>query len=87
MSVANLIREASKSGVWVGLDGDNMTLAAATKPSDELIAKLRGNKASIVSLLRQAALAVRPAGYSDTEWLAAAADAGRLGYPPEGRPQ
>jgi hypothetical protein len=85
MSVANLIREASKSGVWVGLDGDKMTLAAATKPSDELIAKLRGNKAS--TLLRQAALAVRPAGYSDTEWLAAAADAGRLGYPPEGRPQ
>ncbi len=34
------------------------------------------------ALLRQAACAVRPAGYSDAEWLAAVADADRLGYPP-----
>ena len=50
--------------------------------SAALLAKLKANKSGIVALLRQAACAVRPAGYSDAEWLAAIADAKRLGYPP-----
>jgi hypothetical protein len=47
-----------------------------------LLDRLRRNKPEIVALLRQAACAIRPAGYSDVEWLAAVADAQRLGYPP-----
>jgi hypothetical protein len=86
LNAVTLIREASKSGVWIGLDGDKLALMAPVKPPDELIAKLKSNKASIVALLRQSVLAVRPSGYSDAEWLAAVADAGRLGYP-GGRPQ
>jgi TubC N-terminal docking domain len=82
MSAVTLIREAAKSGVWVGLNGGNLALKAAAKPPDVLLAKLKANKAEIVALLRQAACAVRPAGYSDTEWLAAIADAKRLGYSP-----
>lgn len=82
MSAVTLIREASKSGVWIGLDGDKLVLRAPVKPPDELIAKLKANKAELVAILRQAARAVRPARVSDAEWLAAVADAWRLGYPP-----
>ena len=67
---------------WVGLNGGNLALKAPAKPPDALLAKLKANKAEIIALLRQAACAVRPAGYSDEEWLAAIADAKRLGYPP-----
>ena len=82
MSAANLIRDAARTGVWVGLDGDKLALRARVKPPDALLAKLKANKPEIIALLRQAACAVRPAGYSDAEWLAAVADADRLGYPP-----
>jgi TubC N-terminal docking domain len=82
MSAVTLIREAAKSGVWFGLNGGNLVLEAPAKPPDALLAKLKANKAEIVALLRQAACAVRPVGYSDAEWLAAIADAERLGYPP-----
>ena len=82
MSAVTLIREAAKSGVWVGLNGGNLALKAPAKPPDALLAKLKANKAEIVALLRHAACAVRPAGYSDAEWLEAIADAKRLGYPP-----
>jgi hypothetical protein len=64
------------------LNGNNLALKAPAKPPDALLDKLKANKAEIVALLRQAACAVRPAGYSDAEWLAAIADAKRLGYPP-----
>jgi TubC N-terminal docking domain len=82
MSAANLIRDAARTGVWVGLDGDKLALRAPVKPPDALLAKLKANKPEIIALLRHAACAVRPAGYSDAEWLAAVADADRLGYPP-----
>jgi hypothetical protein len=36
--------------------------------------------------LLQRSAAIRPAGYSDAAWLAALADAERLGYPPKQRP-
>ena len=76
MTAVTFIREAAKSGVWVGLNGGNLALKAPAKPPDALLVK-----PEIVALLRQAACAVRPAGYSDAEWLAAIADAKRLGYP------
>jgi TubC N-terminal docking domain len=82
LSAANLIREASRHGVWVGLNGDKLALRAPAKPPDELIARLKANKPYIIALLRNAACAVRPAGYTDAEWLAAVSDADRLGYPP-----
>jgi hypothetical protein len=78
MSAVTLIREAEKSGVWVGLNDDRLALRAKAKPPDELLTKLKANKPEIIELLRQAACAVRPAGYSDAEWLAAVADAKRL---------
>ena len=58
MSAVTLIREAAKSGVWVGLNGGNLALKAPAKPPDVLLAKLKANKAKIVALLRQAACAV-----------------------------
>jgi hypothetical protein len=82
LSAVALLREASKSGVWIGLDGDKLALRAKARPPDELLDRLRRNKPEIVALLRQAACAIRPAGYSDVEWLAAVADAHWLGYPP-----
>ncbi len=82
MSAANLIREAASAGVWIGLNGDRLALRARARPRDDLLDRLRRSKPEIVALLRQAACAVRPAGYRDTEWLAAVADADRLGYPP-----
>jgi hypothetical protein len=82
LNAATLIREAASAGVWIGLDGDKLALKAQVKPSAALIHKLKASKPEIVALLRQAARAVRPAGYSDAEWLAVVADAKRLGYPP-----
>jgi hypothetical protein len=82
LSAANLIREASKHGVWIGLNGDRLALSAPKKPPDELLAKIKANKPYIIALLRKAACAARPAGYTDEQWLAAVTDADRLGYPP-----
>jgi hypothetical protein len=38
MSAVTLIREAAKSGVWVGLNGGNLALKAPAKPPDALLA-------------------------------------------------
>jgi hypothetical protein len=81
-----MLKEAAACGVRLSLNGDNLALKASAKPSAALLAKLKANKAEIVALLRQAACAVRPAGYSDAEWLAAIANAKRLGYPPRAHP-
>jgi len=83
LSVLAVIKEAAECGVRVSLNGDSVALRAATKPSADLLAKLQKHKRGIVVLLRQAAVPIRPAGYSDFEWLAAVADAKRLGYPRE----
>jgi hypothetical protein len=85
LSALAVIKEAAKCGVRVSLSGDSLALKAATKPSADLLAKLQKHKRWIVALLQQEARA-RPAGYSDLEWLAAIADAKRLGYPPKARP-
>ena len=53
MSAVALIREAARSGVWVGLDGDRLALRARARPPDDLLDKLRRNKPEIVALLRQ----------------------------------
>jgi hypothetical protein len=83
MSPIEIIREISKGGVWIGLDGDDLAIRARTNPPNELLAKIKANKAALVAMLRQAARAVRPMGYSDEEWLAAVGDAKRLVYPCE----
>lgn len=79
--IGALIREFSQAGVIVELDGDNLEISAPDKPPDELIAKLKANKAELVAILRQAALATCPKGYSQEQWLAAVADARRLRKP------
>jgi hypothetical protein len=85
LNAATVIKEAAGHGIKLWLDGEKPKIAAKAKPSEYLLGNIRIHKAEIVALLRQAALAVRPKGYSDAEWLGAVADAKRLGYPPTSR--
>jgi hypothetical protein len=57
MTAVTFIREAAKSGVWVGLNGGNLVARGAAKPLDELFARLKPDKAEIVA--RQAASSVK----------------------------
>jgi hypothetical protein len=82
MNARTIISEAIERGISLSLNRGNLALKAAAKPPDDLLDRLRRNKPEIVALLRQAACAIRPPGYADVEWLAAVADAQRLGYPP-----
>ena len=61
MKAAVIIKDAAAAGVQISLDGDKITLKAKAKPSDELLVKLKAQKAEIVSLLaaRQFLAAVR----------------------------
>ena len=54
----------------------------AGQAAGQFAGQAEAEQALKVALLRQAACAIRPAGYSDVEWLAAVADAQRLRYPP-----
>jgi hypothetical protein len=60
LSALAIIKEAADCGVRVSLNGASLALKAVTKPSDELLAKLREHKAEIVALLRQEAGIARP---------------------------
>jgi hypothetical protein len=51
MKAAVIIKDAAAAGVQINLDGDKITLKAKAKPSDELLVKLKAQKAEIVSLL------------------------------------
>jgi TubC N-terminal docking domain len=51
MIAADIIKDAAAAGVQISLDGDKITLRAKAKPSDELLVKLKAQKAEIVSLL------------------------------------
>jgi TubC N-terminal docking domain len=84
LSALAIIQQAAECGIRLSLNGDNVAFKASTKPSSDMLAALKKHKAEIVALLRQEVRAVRPAGYSDLEWLAAIVDAKRLGYPLEG---
>jgi hypothetical protein len=83
LTAATALTEASGFGVTVAVDGEDLRLGGKTSrlPPD-LLAELRLNKPGIIALLRQAACSPRPKGYTDAEWLAAVADARRLGYLP-----
>jgi hypothetical protein len=83
LSALAVIKEAAESGVRVSLNGDNVALKATVRPSMDLLARFQKHKRGIVALLRQAAVPIRPAGYSDLEWLAAVDDAKRLSQPRE----
>ncbi len=77
MSARSVLKDASDCGVRVSLSGDNLAFKATVRPAPELLATLRQNKPEIISILRAA---MRPKNVSDDEWLAAVADAARLGY-------
>jgi hypothetical protein len=79
MTTLETLRAAARHGVQISLDGDDLVMEAPTGPPDAVLASIKRNKSEIIILLRAA---LRPAGYSDVEWLAAVADAQRLGYPP-----
>jgi hypothetical protein len=52
MSAAEALTAATRHGVKVRLDGENLTLEAATAPPDAVIAAIKQNKPEIVALLR-----------------------------------
>jgi TubC N-terminal docking domain len=85
LSALAIIKEAADAGLRLQLEGERLTFRAKAKPSDALLSKLKQHKLEIVELLQKTA-AIRPSGYSDSQWLAALADAKRLGYPPKARP-
>jgi hypothetical protein len=47
-----ILEEAEAAGVTIRLDGDKVRLKATVKPADDLLAKIRANKTSIVDLLK-----------------------------------
>jgi hypothetical protein len=59
LSAVTLNREAAKAGVWIGLNGDRLALKASAKPPDELLARLKPDKAELFALLWQAACSVK----------------------------
>jgi hypothetical protein len=77
MRAFETLRAAGTHGVQITLDGDDLELAGPAAPPDTVLAAIKKHKAEIVTLLRAA---MRPAGYSDEQWLAACIDAARLGY-------
>jgi hypothetical protein len=68
MSALAVVREAAERGVRVSLNGDNVALKAAVKPSSELLAKLREHKRGIVALLRREARAETEKDETPLEW-------------------
>ncbi|MEJ0096519.1 MAG: hypothetical protein WDN46_24840 [Methylocella sp.] len=52
MSARAALNDAADCGVLVRLNGDNLALKAAAKPSRDLLAKLRKHKPEIIALLQ-----------------------------------
>jgi hypothetical protein len=52
MKAREALTSAARHGVEVRLDGENLTLEAATAPPDAVIAAIKQNKPEIVALLR-----------------------------------
>lgn len=93
MSASHALSYLRGRGIGVELDDGDLILSRADGLPAKAIERLREMKAEIVTLLKNEArfrpeqidllartAAIRPAGYSDQEWLAALADARRLGY-------
>jgi hypothetical protein len=78
LNALETLRAAAAHHVQISLDGDDLIMEAPTTPPDAVVAAIKRNKAAIVTMLRAA---TRPKGYTDDRWLAAVADAARLGYP------
>jgi hypothetical protein len=55
MNAARILSEVKRAGVEVSLRGDNLLLKAESKPSPELLARLRKAKGEIVLLLKKEA--------------------------------
>jgi hypothetical protein len=65
MSAAEALKAARAAGVRLGIDGDALTLAAATAPPPIVLDLVARHKAGIVALLRPA-----NDGWSGEDWLA-----------------
>ena len=65
MSAAEALKAARAAGLRLGIDGDALTLEAATAPSPTVLDLLASHKAGIVALLRPA-----NDGWSGEDWLA-----------------
>jgi hypothetical protein len=78
MSPIRALSEARRFNVRITLNHGKLALRATAKPPDHVVDMLREAKPGIVALLCSP---IRPAGYSDAEWLAAVLDADRLSYP------
>ena len=65
MSAAKVLKIARAAGLRLGIDGDTLTLEAATAPPPAVLDLLARHKADIVALLRPA-----NDGWSGEDWLA-----------------
>lgn len=65
MSAPEALKAARAAGVRLGIDGDNVTLEAATAPPPALLDLLSRHKADVAALLR-----VGRDGWSGEDWLA-----------------
>ena len=65
MSAAEALKAARAAGIQLGIDGDALTLEAATAPPAAVLDLLTRHKAGIVALLRPAS-----DGWSADRWLA-----------------
>jgi hypothetical protein len=74
------LKQARRYNVSCKLDGDALLLSLPPGTPARIVDAIRANKPEIIEILRAT---IRPKGYSDDEWLAAAVDAARLGYPRE----
>jgi hypothetical protein len=79
MSALAIIKEAADCGVRISLNGDSVALKAATNRRTRSPISKNTNP-GLSRWLRQAAVPIGPAGYSDLEWLAAITDAKRQDY-------
>jgi hypothetical protein len=65
MSAAEALKAARNAGVRLGIDGDALTLEAATAPPPTVLDLLARHKATVITLLRPA-----NDGWSGERWLA-----------------
>ena len=80
MSAAAAIKAARTAGIRLGIDGDALTLEAATAPPATVLDQLAHHKAGVMTLLRPA-----KDGWSGEDWMAFFEErAGSTGGPPRG---
>jgi hypothetical protein len=65
MSAAEALKAARAAGIRIGIDGDALTLEAATAPPPALLDLLSHHKASVIALLHTGS-----DGWSGEDWLA-----------------